>query len=147
MNSASVRPSARSTTSRTTRPTVPGQLAEVVTARLRIPTIGIGAGPGCDGQIQVLHDALGFGTRTPKHAKRYANLNEVIGEAMAAYEREVRERRELESDLREAFEYGKLNVDFQPIVDARSGKVVLRIALQRLRRHYDRLGDDGDLMG
>ncbi|GAB2185373.1 putative bifunctional diguanylate cyclase/phosphodiesterase [Roseibium sp. LAB1] len=46
-------------------------------------------------------------------------------------EREVRERRELESDLREAFEYGKLNVDFQPIVDARSGKVVSSEVLVR----------------
>ncbi|MHA7773979.1 putative bifunctional diguanylate cyclase/phosphodiesterase [Roseibium sp. M-1] len=46
-------------------------------------------------------------------------------------EREVRERRELESDLREAFEYGKLNVDFQPIVDARSGKVVSSEVLLR----------------
>jgi 3-methyl-2-oxobutanoate hydroxymethyltransferase len=73
--------------------TIPGPLAEVVTKRLRIPTIGIGAGPGCDGQIQVIHDVLGFSTRTPKHAKLYANLNEVIGAAMAAYAADVRDGR------------------------------------------------------
>jgi 3-methyl-2-oxobutanoate hydroxymethyltransferase len=73
--------------------TIPGPLAEVVTKRLHIPTIGIGAGPGCDGQIQVIHDVLGFSTRTPKHAKLYANLNEVIGAAMAAYAADVRHGR------------------------------------------------------
>lgn len=70
---------------------VPGQLAEVLTRRLRIPTIGIGAGPGCDGQIQVVHDVLGFGTRQPRHAKAFARLNEVIAGALADYAREVRE--------------------------------------------------------
>lgn len=72
---------------------VPAELAGIVTHRLRIPTIGIGAGPDCDGQIQVLHDILGFGARQPKHAKRYADLNETIGTALAAYAQDVREGR------------------------------------------------------
>lgn len=70
--------------------TIPGELAAIVTKRLRIPTIGIGAGGECDGQIQVLHDILGLGTRVPKHAKRYANLEEAIGGALRAYGDEVR---------------------------------------------------------
>ncbi|MCH7656400.1 MAG: 3-methyl-2-oxobutanoate hydroxymethyltransferase [Chloroflexi bacterium] len=73
--------------------TVPAELARVVTDRLRIPTIGIGAGASCDGQIQVLHDILGLGARRPKHAKRYADLNETIGTALSAYAEEVREGR------------------------------------------------------
>ncbi|MCH8198885.1 MAG: 3-methyl-2-oxobutanoate hydroxymethyltransferase [Chloroflexi bacterium] len=72
---------------------VPAELAAIVTHRLRIPTIGIGAGLDCDGQIQVLHDILGFGARRPKHAKRYADLNETIGTALAAYAQDVREGR------------------------------------------------------
>ena len=68
---------------------VPGQLAEVLTKRLHVPTIGIGAGAGCDGQIQVLHDILGLTTRKPKHAKAYADLNRVIGDAVAAYAADV----------------------------------------------------------
>ena len=70
---------------------VPGPLATIVTNRLRVPTIGIGAGAGCDGQIQVLHDILGFSDRAPKHAKQYANLNQVIEEAIAAYAGDVRD--------------------------------------------------------
>ena len=69
---------------------IPGPLAEAVTKRLSIPTIGIGAGAGCDGQIQVVHDILGFGVRTPRHAKRYADLNAVIGQALAAYASDIR---------------------------------------------------------
>lgn len=72
---------------------VPGQLAEAITKRLTVPTIGIGAGAGCDGQIQVLHDVLGLGTRRPRHAKRYADLDEVIGAALSAYAGEVHEGR------------------------------------------------------
>jgi len=71
--------------------TVPAPLAAVVTKRLRVPTIGIGAGAECDGQIQVLHDILGLGTRQPKHGKRYADLNAVIGEALQRYAAQVRE--------------------------------------------------------
>ncbi len=70
---------------------VPAPLAAVVTKRLRVPTIGIGAGAECDGQIQVLHDILGLGTRQPKHGKRYVDLNAVIGEALQRYAAQVRE--------------------------------------------------------
>lgn len=70
---------------------VPGPLAEIVTKRLRVPTIGIGAGAGCDGQIQVLHDILGLSDRTPRHAKQYVNLNQVISEAIVAYAGDVRD--------------------------------------------------------
>lgn len=69
---------------------VPGPLAEVLTKRLRIPTIGIGAGAGCDGQIQVFHDILGFSDRTPKHAKVYANLNKIVQDAVSTYAAEVK---------------------------------------------------------
>ena len=69
--------------------TVPGNVAQAVTARLTVPTVGIGAGPGCDGQIQVLHDILGLGVRQPRHAKRYAELNAVALDALRAYRDEV----------------------------------------------------------
>ena len=72
--------------------TVPGNVAHAVTGRLTVPTIGIGAGPGCDGQIQVLHDILGLGTRQPRHAKRYADLNAVTLDALRAYRDEVGSR-------------------------------------------------------
>ena len=70
---------------------VPTPLARVISDRLTIPTIGIGAGPGCDGQVQVLHDMLGLFTDfVPKHAKQYANLGETIKQAFVDYAREVR---------------------------------------------------------
>ena len=70
---------------------VPTPLARVISDSLTIPTIGIGAGPGCDGQVQVLHDMLGLFTDfVPKHAKQYANLGETIKQAFADYAREVR---------------------------------------------------------
>ena len=53
---------------------VPEQLAAEITRRLRIPTIGIGAGAGCSGQIQVITDILGLGTFIPRHARRYAEI-------------------------------------------------------------------------
>ncbi|MDP6347459.1 MAG: 3-methyl-2-oxobutanoate hydroxymethyltransferase [Dehalococcoidia bacterium] len=71
---------------------VPTSLARLVSQRLKIPTIGIGAGAGCDGQVQVLHDMLGLFTDfVPKHAKRYALLGETIREALARYAQEVKE--------------------------------------------------------
>lgn len=69
---------------------VPGQLAAAITERLRIPTIGIGAGAGCSGQVQVLTDLLGYDTWLPKHARRYADLRQTILQAAGAYAADVR---------------------------------------------------------
>ncbi len=71
---------------------VPTPLARLISERLTIPTIGIGAGGGCDGQVQVLHDMLGlYSDFVPKHTKRYAHLAETIEDALGRYAREVRE--------------------------------------------------------
>jgi 3-methyl-2-oxobutanoate hydroxymethyltransferase len=69
---------------------IPAALAAVVTGRLTIPTIGIGAGAGCDGQVQVWHDVLGLGGDwTPRHAKRYAELGAAMEAALKAYAEDV----------------------------------------------------------
>ena len=71
---------------------VPAPLAGVVSKRLAIPTIGIGAGAQCDGQVQVFHDMMGLFTDfVPKHTKRYADLAGVVRDAFAQYVREVKE--------------------------------------------------------
>jgi len=71
--------------------TVPAPLAMLITQRVSIPTIGIGAGIGCDGQVQVINDILGsFTDFVPKHAKQYAKLNDVIRNAVIAYHNEVK---------------------------------------------------------
>jgi len=70
---------------------VPAALARAVSARLSIPTIGIGAGAGCDGQVQVWHDLLGlFEGKSPRHAKRFAEIGKAIEGAVTAYVTEVR---------------------------------------------------------
>ena len=70
---------------------VPAPLAAAVSRRLAIPTVGIGAGAGCDGQVQVWHDVLGLaGGRPPRHAKSYADVGGVIEVALRAYADEVR---------------------------------------------------------
>lgn len=70
---------------------VPASLATEITARLRIPTIGIGAGSGCDGQVLVMHDLLGFDEKfNPKFLKKYANLGRIIREALTEYDDEVK---------------------------------------------------------
>ncbi len=68
---------------------VPGQLAQAITDRLHIPTIGIGAGAGCSGQIQVINDTLGWGAWVPKHARKYADLRMTILDAVAQYRADV----------------------------------------------------------
>jgi 3-methyl-2-oxobutanoate hydroxymethyltransferase len=70
---------------------IPAPLARVITARLRIPTIGIGAGAECDGQVQVWHDLLGlYSDFTPRHARRYATLADTISAALTSYADDVR---------------------------------------------------------
>lgn len=69
---------------------VPAELAALISEELTIPTIGIGAGAGCDGQVQVFHDLLGMGDFTPKHAKRYAEVGSAITKAVATYAEDVR---------------------------------------------------------
>jgi len=72
---------------------MPGDLAEKITNLLDIPTIGIGAGPFCDGQIQVYHDILGlYGDFSPKHTKRYGNFGVEIQHKLAEYKNEVEEK-------------------------------------------------------
>jgi 3-methyl-2-oxobutanoate hydroxymethyltransferase len=71
---------------------VPADLGAKVTAAVNIPTIGIGAGPGCDGQVLVYHDLLGlFPDFKPKFAKRYADLGSAVKSAVETYCREVRD--------------------------------------------------------
>jgi 3-methyl-2-oxobutanoate hydroxymethyltransferase len=71
---------------------IPRELAAQITAELKIPTIGIGAGPDCDGQVLVIHDLLGmsFGHQ-PKFARRYADVGEIISRAAAEYCRDVQQ--------------------------------------------------------
>jgi 3-methyl-2-oxobutanoate hydroxymethyltransferase len=69
---------------------IPAGLAEKITKTLDIPTIGIGAGPDCDGQIQVYHDILGlYGEIIPRHTKRYANFGTEIQKKLIEYKSEV----------------------------------------------------------
>jgi 3-methyl-2-oxobutanoate hydroxymethyltransferase len=68
---------------------VPASLAAEITARLAIPTIGIGAGPDCDGQVLVMHDLLGLSDATPSFAKQYANLGALASQAARAFAEDV----------------------------------------------------------
>jgi 3-methyl-2-oxobutanoate hydroxymethyltransferase len=69
---------------------VPAVLAERITTDLQVPTIGIGAGPACDGQVLVSSDVLGLSSRIPPFARRYANLDDAIVEAARAFAEDVR---------------------------------------------------------
>jgi 3-methyl-2-oxobutanoate hydroxymethyltransferase len=70
---------------------VPAAVARRITESLTIPTIGIGAGPGCDGQVLVWHDLLGLSNRTPaRFVKRYADIGTEITRALQQYASEVR---------------------------------------------------------
>lgn len=68
---------------------VPEQLAAAITERLRIPTIGIGAGAGCSGQVQVVTDLIGLGDFVPRHARPYAHVRQAILDAATAYATDV----------------------------------------------------------
>ncbi|MCA1619418.1 MAG: 3-methyl-2-oxobutanoate hydroxymethyltransferase [Acidobacteria bacterium] len=71
---------------------VPHEIAREVTAALRVPTVGIGAGPDCDAQILVTHDLLGlsFSKTSPRFVRQYASLRDAMGEAIQAYADDVR---------------------------------------------------------
>jgi len=70
--------------------TVPAPLAALITERIGIPTIGIGAGIGCDGQVQVINDILGsFADFVPKHAKQYVKLTDIVRDAVTEFHKEV----------------------------------------------------------
>jgi len=71
--------------------TVPTPLATLITQKISIPTIGIGSGIGCDGQVQVINDILGsFADFAPKHAKQYAKLTDIMSSAITEYYNEVK---------------------------------------------------------
>ncbi|MEP6694120.1 MAG: 3-methyl-2-oxobutanoate hydroxymethyltransferase [Chloroflexota bacterium] len=73
---------------------IPAPVAAMVTERISIPTIGIGAGVDCDGQVLVLHDVLGlYGDFKPKFAKRYAEIGTAVVDALRAFDSDVREGR------------------------------------------------------
>ena len=70
--------------------TVPTALAHMITRRLEIPTIGIGAGPFCSGQVQVVHDLLGlYPDFSPRHARRFLEGGELVRDAIATYREQV----------------------------------------------------------
>ena len=72
---------------------MPDVLGRAITEAVAIPTIGIGAGPHCDGEVQVIHDILGlFPDFTPKHTRRYAEVGKLVQDAAAAYVADVRSR-------------------------------------------------------
>ena len=71
--------------------TVPAPLATLITEKVGVPTIGIGAGPGCDGQVQIINDLLGsFTDFVPRHAKQYAKLADIMSNAITEYYEEVK---------------------------------------------------------
>lgn len=73
---------------------IPSRLAELISTRLRVPTIGIGAGAGCDGQVLVTHDLLGLFDRfTPKFVKRYADVHGEMARAFGEYKADVESHR------------------------------------------------------
>jgi 3-methyl-2-oxobutanoate hydroxymethyltransferase len=72
---------------------VPAELSRMLTERLSVPTIGIGAGPYCDGEVQVIYDVMGlFPDFTPRHTKRFADLGAAMRTGIEAFLREVRDR-------------------------------------------------------
>lgn len=72
---------------------VPARVAAALTEKLSVPTIGIGSGPNCSGQCQILHDVIGmFEAFTPRHAKRYAEVGATLAAGLQAFVREIKDR-------------------------------------------------------
>lgn len=98
---------------------VPRELAKIITAELRIPTIGIGAGPDCDGQVLVLHDIMTMTFSPPaKFVRRYANVAGVMLEALTEYRQDVEARR-FPSDA----ESYHLTQEMRDLLAAQTGKI------------------------
>ena len=94
---------------------VPAPLACLISQHLTIPTIGIGSGAGCDGQVQVIHDMLGLYTDfVPKHAKRYALLAEAIKDALSQYSDDV--KRGAFPTAKESFEMDQSLLEGLPLI-------------------------------
>ncbi len=72
---------------------IPASLGKQISESLEIPTIGIGAGSDCDGQVLVINDVIGMGDYWPPFSKQYAHVNEVVKKAAQAYVKEVKEKR------------------------------------------------------
>jgi 3-methyl-2-oxobutanoate hydroxymethyltransferase len=73
---------------------IPKDLGAEITASLEIPTLGIGAGIGCDGQVLVMHDLLGLGEHAPpRFAREYVSLRDVVGRAAEMFRSDVREQK------------------------------------------------------
>ena len=70
---------------------IPSELALTITSSIRIPTIGIGAGKNCDGQVLVINDAIGMGDRFPPFSKQYAHIGNIIEDAAKSFRHEVEE--------------------------------------------------------
>ena len=91
---------------------IPSEIAKIITERVSIPTIGIGSGKYCDGQVQVINDLLGMDPDfQPKHSKKYAELSSIIENAVKLYGNDVREGKfptDLESSFLPKNIYGKL---------------------------------------
>ncbi len=78
---------------------IPGNLAKIISQKIKVPTIGIGSGPHCDGQIQVFHDLLGLDkTFKPRHAKKFINSYELFFKALESYKNDVEKLKFPESE-------------------------------------------------
>jgi 3-methyl-2-oxobutanoate hydroxymethyltransferase len=97
---------------------VPAQLAELISKRLEIPTIGIGAGIDCDGQVLVTHDLIGqFDRFTPSFVKQYAQIHQIVLEAIQAYKQEV-DQKQFPTDKHSVFMKDEEWIDLLSELDA-----------------------------
>ena len=110
---------------------IPWQIAKLVTSAVDVPTIGIGAGPHCDGQILVIHDMLGIFTDfKPKFIKYFGNIGESIRNALENYKKEVKSN--VYPDLEHSYEYPQQDLNE---IDEWVEKVNLEEEAENLRKH------------